>query len=83
AKLLDGWHRIRDSVFNPLKRGVDLVKQGFEKAQEGIAKAWDKIRAAVKEPVSAVVNNVINPFIGGYNDLNNAWRGDDLTKIKG
>ena len=83
AKLLDGWHRIRDSVFNPLKRGVDLVKQGFEKAQEGIAKAWDKIRAAVKEPVSAVVNNVINPFIGGYNDLNDAWRGDDLKKING
>ena len=83
AKLLDGWHRIRDSVFNPLKRGVDLVKQGFEKAQEGIAKAWEKIRAAVKEPVSAVVNKVINPFIGGYNDLNDAWRGDDLKKIDG
>lgn len=83
AKLLDGWHRIRDSVFNPLKRGVDLVKQGFEKAQEGIAKAWEKIRAAVREPVSAVVNNVINPFIGGYNDLNNAWSGDDLNPIKG
>lgn len=83
SKLRDGWTRIKDTVFTPLKRGVDLVKQAFADAQDGIAKTWDKIREKVKEPVSAVVNNVINPFIGGYNDLNNAWSGEDLTKISG
>ena len=83
TKLFDGWVHIRDAVFNPLKRGVDLVKRAFEKAQDGIGKAWDKIKSKVKEPIATTVNKVINPFIGGYNDLNDFWKGEDLKKITG
>jgi phage-related protein/predicted nucleic acid-binding Zn-ribbon protein len=78
-----GWEAISNRVFTPLRNGVARVQTAFERAQEGIGTAWERIREAVRQPVAGVVNNVINPFIGGYNDLNNAWSGDDLDPIKG
>ena len=83
GRLQDGWRAIQNRVFSPLQDGVATVRTAFERAQEGITSAWERIREAVRRPVAGVVNNVINPFIGGYNDLNNAWGGDDLNKIDG
>jgi phage-related minor tail protein len=77
------WENVIRPAFDGIKTGVDLVKKGFENAQSGIASAWEKLKAAVKDPISMVVNKVINPFIGGYNDLNDFWSGDDLKPITG
>lgn len=75
------WQNVISPAFDGIKQGVDLVKRGFELAQEGITKAWDKIRAAVADPVNMVIRRVVNPFIEGYNDLNDFWSGDDLNTL--
>lgn len=43
------------------------VVSGFKTGVDAIASAWDKVKEAAKKPVAFVVNNVINPFIGGLN----------------
>lgn len=58
-----GWVFIRDSVFNALERGLEVVQKAFELAKDGIAKAWDGIRAAAAKPVKFVIQRVFNDGI--------------------
>lgn len=77
------WGALRDHVFAPMRSGLDRLQDAFRAAKDGIGQTWDKLKAKVKEPIAFVVNKVINPFIGGYNKLNDFWSGTDLKKIKG
>lgn len=83
SNLKRGWTWIDNNVFSKMRAGLTILKTAFERAKEGVGRAWDQLKAKVKEPISFVVNKVINPFIGGYNDLNDFWKGDDLKKITG
>ncbi|MDO4919949.1 phage tail tape measure protein [Kocuria sp.] len=78
-----GWNWIRDHVFAPFRGGLDLLKSAFTRTKDGIKNAWDRLKAAVKEPISFVVNSVVNPFLDNYNKVNDFWKGDDIATIKG
>lgn len=60
---LDGmkwvWENVLSPVFEALKTGVGLVKAGFDVAVDGIAKAWDKIKAIATAPVKFVLETVL------------------------
>lgn len=77
------WNWIRDHVFTPFKGGLKLLEDAFNATKDGIKIAWDKLKAAVKEPISFVVNSVVNPFLTNYNKVNDFWSGDDIATIKG
>ena len=77
------WGFVRDHVFAPFRGGLDLLKSAFNRTKDGIKSAWDKLKAAVKEPISFVVNSVVNPFLTNYNKVNDFWGGKDIGTIKG
>lgn len=77
------WAFVRDRVFAPFRSGLDLLETAFTRTKDGIKAAWDKLRGAVKEPISFVVNSVVNPFLVNYNKVNDFWGGDDIGTIKG
>lgn len=75
---------IRNNILTPLSDFIqDSFVKAWEKTQEGIGKAWDKIKSAVKEPIRIVVDEVINRFIQNYNDMNDWWSGTNIEPIKG
>lgn len=73
---------IRTKVLDPL---AYFLQHGFmdawTKTKDGISEQWDKLRDAVKKPIKFVVDKVVNPFIGGFNDINDIWHGDDIKKM--
>jgi TP901 family phage tail tape measure protein len=52
------WEKVIQPVFNGIKTGVDLVKQGFETAKTGIKAAWDAVANIAKKPIAWVLENV-------------------------
>lgn len=52
------WNKGIKPVFDALKSGIDLVKQGFENAVKAIGTAWDKIANIAKKPIAWVLDNV-------------------------
>lgn len=77
------WNWVRDHVFTPFKNGLGRLRDAFNATKDGIKSAWDRLKAAVKEPISFVVNSVVNPFLNNYNKVNDFWGGDDIAAIKG
>lgn len=77
------WTWMRDSVFTPL---MDFIQNNLVKAWDNTANfirdAWEKLRSAVKEPLQFVVEKVVNPFIGAYNFVKNAWGGKQIDELK-
>ena len=73
---------IRTKVLDPL---AYFLQHGFmdawTKTKDGIKEQWDKLRDAVKKPIQFVVDKVVNPFIGGFNKINDIWHGDDIKKM--
>ncbi|WP_443095027.1 tape measure protein [Rothia koreensis] len=77
------WTWIRDVVLNPLMNFIqnDLVA-AWDRTASAIGDAWHKLREAVKSPLVFVVDHAINPFLDGYNKVNDAWNGKDIGKLK-
>lgn len=74
---------VRDTVLDPLGRWLkDTFVKAWESTKDGVADAWDKLRDAVKKPIQFVIDKVVNPFITGFNNLNDIWNGDDLKPLK-
>lgn len=74
---------LTDTVFPKLGEGLEWLQRVFERVKDGIGTAWDALKDLVSEPVSWVINTVINDgLIGGYNKLNDFWSGQDLDPIK-
>lgn len=71
-KLVTGLTLIWTGVLKPMfQHLIDFVKKdvpsAFSLGVKAIGAAWDKIKETAKKPVSFVVNQIINPFIGGLN----------------
>lgn len=75
---------VRTKILDPL---AYFLQHGFMdawvKTKDGISEQWDKLRDAVKKPIQFVVDKVVNPFIGGFNKINDIWGGDDIGKFPG
>lgn len=60
----DAFNTVKDfiinNVFTPLQNGVNTVKSWFDKAVDGIGKAWASLREKTRKPVEFVVNTVYN-----------------------
>jgi len=64
------WNNVIKPLFNAFGTFLTTkVKPAFDKGVEAIRKAWEKIRDAAKVPITFVVNNVVNPLIGGINKV--------------
>lgn len=65
------WEFIRDKIIQPLINFVTKkIPEAFEKAKDGISKAWNKIQEIAKKPVDFVVKTIINKgLIGGINSI--------------
>jgi TP901 family phage tail tape measure protein len=54
-----------------LQKFMDFIRKdvpgAFDVGVKAIGKAWDVVKETAKKPVAFVVNQVINPFIGGLN----------------
>jgi hypothetical protein len=72
------WNLFADRVrttWNTIKPYFDLIMdfienrivRSFRNGVNAIGVAWDILKAKVKEPVTAVVNTIINPLINGFN----------------
>lgn len=54
-----GWDKI-NGLFGLLKKGLGKVGEFFVKTRDGIVTSWNKIKNAVRKPIVAVVDTVIN-----------------------
>lgn len=52
------WTKVIQPVFNAIKTGVDLVKQGFELARDGIKSAWHAVANIARKPIEWVLTNI-------------------------
>lgn len=76
------WVWINDHVFTPFKEGIDLIKQGFDVAVEGIKTAWKKIKEAAAVPVNFILGTVWNDGLRSFwNDVVDELGLDDM-KLK-
>src|SRR5690606_3693943 len=46
--LRKAWIWIQVNVFTPIRKGIALVKMGFDAAKDGISAAWDQVKAWLK-----------------------------------
>lgn len=75
-----GYVFIKESVFAALERGLEVVQNAFTMAKDGIAKAWDGIRAAAAKPVKFVIQRVFNDgIVESWNKVAD-WVGLDPVK---
>jgi len=64
------WEKIIRPVFEALGKFIKgNVVPAFEAGVGAIKKAWEKVQEIARKPVAFVVNQVINPFIGGLNKV--------------
>ena len=63
------WDKVIEPVLKAFKWAVEGFGKVFETAKDAIVKHWDKIKRAVGGPITAVVDYVVNPFIGGFNKI--------------
>ncbi|HEY5841534.1 MAG TPA: tape measure protein, partial [Mycobacterium sp.] len=64
-----GWTWINTNVFDPFKRGIELLALGFEIAKSAIAKTWEGIKKAAAVPINFVLDTIWN------NGLRSFWNG--------
>jgi hypothetical protein len=79
------WNNVIRPIFTTLSTFITkYVVPGFKAGVDLITKAWDKIKEAAKKPIAFVVNQVINPLIGGLNTIGKAvGLKDTVPKITG
>ncbi len=54
------WENVIRPVFDGIRTGVDLVGRAFETAVGFIGRVWDGVKAAVRNPIQAVIDVVYN-----------------------
>lgn len=68
SRLLDAGRRfIVDTVFAGIQRGLDVVKNAFQAAKDGIGRIWNGLKAVAARPVKFVIDTVWN------NGILKAW----------
>lgn len=72
------WSEVLKPVFDKFASIVRGIPGAFEKARDGIGKAWSAIQELAKKPVRFVVNTVI----GGLVDTFNKISGVNISKPK-
>jgi tape measure domain-containing protein len=59
------------------------LPNAFRSGVDAIRNAWSKLQDAAKRPVAFVVNQVINPLIGGFNKVAGVFGVDKIPTIGG
>lgn len=79
------WENAIKPVFQGLASFITkYVVPSFKAGVDLIGKAWDKVKETARKPVAFVVNQVINPLIGGLNSVGKAvGLKDSVPKITG
>lgn len=74
------WTWVRDNVFAAMQRGLEVVKDAFGRAVEGIRTLWDKVRAAAAKPIKFVIETVFNKgIVAAWNKVA-GWVGLDKVQ---
>jgi hypothetical protein len=82
-KFVATWNSAK-SVFEALVNFILVtVPNAFGKGVDALKKAWDRVQAVAKDPVTFVVNSVINPLILGWNKLGKPFGAPQVDTIKG
>lgn len=80
----DTWNNRIKPVFSALGNFIkNTVAPAFKTGVTAISKAWSAIRDAAKKPVEFVVNQVINPLIGGFNRIADFFKTPLIKPITG
>lgn len=61
----------------------NTVAPAFRMGVAAITKAWEGIREAARKPVAFVVNQVINPLLGGFNKVAGVFGTPKIQPISG
>jgi hypothetical protein len=78
------WNSIRTGSFTPLRSFIlNTLPGAFRTGVTAITNAWNKVKAAAREPVRFVVTQVINPLIRGYNAIAGVFNTPKANEIKG
>lgn len=79
------WKLVIKPVFDLLSSVIQTkIAPAFRTGVSAITTAWDKVREAARKPVAFVVNQVLNPLIGGFNKIAGAFGiKDRVDTIKG
>ncbi|MFF0942687.1 phage tail tape measure protein [Kocuria sp. CPCC 205300] len=82
-KVTGVWGHIKSKAFDPMVKFVkETIPAAFKASRDGIGRIWDGLKDVVKAPVKFVIQDVINgALIGGYNKLNNFWKGKDIDPV--
>jgi hypothetical protein len=68
-KISGVWNSNIKPVFDALKKGVEALPAAFEAATGGIGRAWDAIKAKIKEPIRAGIGFINEGLIGKFNTI--------------
>lgn len=66
SALRTGWNWIRDKVFDPMKKGVRLISDGFKIGADAIKKAWSAIKSAAAKPINFVLETIWNKGLRSF-----------------
>ncbi len=84
--LFVGWTWINQNVFTPLKTGVGAIATAFGLAVTAVREAWSRLKAAVAEPVNAVIriyrDNIKAPFEKVADAVGLKWRLPTIPEVK-
>lgn len=76
------WEKILRPSFDGIKKGVQAVAEGFEKARGFIDKAWSKLSEIARKPVKFIIETVYNKgIVPTWNKIATAFGADPLKTI--
>ena len=55
-----GWTWVKEKVFAPMGKGIDLIRDGFKAGADAIGLSWGKIKEAAAKPINFVLDTVWN-----------------------
>lgn len=76
------WEHILKPTFGFLQRTVGKIAGWFDKAKDGIGKAWGKVKDLAKAPIRFVIQTVLNDgLIKAFNWISDKVGGKQITPI--
>ncbi|WP_119697046.1 tape measure protein [Microbacterium halotolerans] len=61
-----GWKWVKQHVFKPFEKGIDLLAKGFEVGAKAIEKTWKAIKKAAAVPINFVLETIWNKGLRSF-----------------